>query len=321
MSNDVLLLGVSNAIVDILSHVDDAFIQSINAPPGSMILINAAEATELYSKLGPSIEMSGGSVSNSVAGFAALGGKAAYIGRVAEDQFGEVFNHDMESLGVAMRLPPETREAPTARSYVLITPDGQRTMQTHLGACTEIAVTDIHADTIGTPAYILLEGYIWDTPEGYAVTEKVIELGHQRGAKIVLSLSDSFCVERHHDIFSKLVKSKLDVVLGNIDEFKALLGDDTIESMGAKLQSYGVLAAITQSEHGSTVVEAAALTAVTAATVDAVVDTTGAGDAYSAGFLYGLATGKTAPQAAALGSTCAAAVIQQVGARFQLEAS
>lgn len=321
MSNDVLLLGVSNAIVDILSHVEDSFIQSIDAPPGSMILIDANQASELYSKLGPSIEMSGGSVSNTIAGFAALGGKAAYIGRVAEDQFGEVFNHDMESLGVAMRLPPETRDAPTARSYVLITPDGQRTMQTHLGACTEISVSDIRPDTIGTPAFILLEGYIWDTPEGYAVTEKAIEIGRKHGAKIVLSLSDSFCVERHHDIFSELVKTKLDVVLGNIAEFKALLGHDTLPVMASALQSYGVLAAITQSEQGSTVVEADKLTTIDAAVVEKVVDTTGAGDAFSAGFLYGLSTGQSAPQSAALGSKCAAAVIEQVGARFQLNAS
>ncbi|NND60709.1 MAG: adenosine kinase, partial [Gammaproteobacteria bacterium] len=189
MTRSTQLLGVSNAIVDILAHVDHDFLERIGAAPGSMTLIDEDRAAEIYAMMGPATEMSGGSVGNSVANFARLGGQAAYIGRVADDQFGGVFNHDMTSLGVEMRLPPQTRNAPTARSYVLITPDGQRTMQTYLGACTELAVTDINDDTVGRPAIVLIEGYLLDTPEGPEVVARVMSMAQAAGARIALSLS------------------------------------------------------------------------------------------------------------------------------------
>ncbi|MEM7279815.1 MAG: adenosine kinase, partial [Pseudomonadota bacterium] len=222
MTDATELLGISNAIVDILTHVEDRFLEDIGAPRGSMILIDAQQADALYERMGPTTEMSGGSVGNSVAGFAVLGGEAAYIGRVADDQFGAVFDHDMRSLGIDMRLPPETRAAPTARSHVLISPDGQRTMQTYLGACGEIAVSDITDESVGAPGLVLIEGYIFDTPEGPASVEKAMSLALAKGARIALSLSDAMCVDRHLGEFRDLVGKQIRIVVGNDDEFKAL---------------------------------------------------------------------------------------------------
>ncbi len=179
MTNSTQLLGISNAIVDILAHVDHALIEEMGIMPGSMNLIDEERAHEIYNMMGPATEMSGGSVANSVAGFANLGGTAAYIGRVKADQFGEIFNHDMRSLGIDIRLEPGTDGAPTARSHVLITSDGQRTMNTYLGACTELGVSDITADTVGAPKAILLEGYLWDLPEGPALARKAIDIAHE----------------------------------------------------------------------------------------------------------------------------------------------
>ena len=193
MTQSTQLLGISNAIVDILAHVDHALINDMGIAPGSMNLIDEQRAREIYDMMGPATEMSGGSVANSVAGFANLGGSAAYIGRVRSDQFGDIFNHDMRSLGVDIRLQPGTEGAPTARSHVLITSDGQRTMNTYLGACTELTVDDITPATVGTPKAILLEGYVWDIPDGPALARKAIDIAHANGSAVALSLSDSFC--------------------------------------------------------------------------------------------------------------------------------
>ena len=191
MQDSVKLLGVSNAIVDVLSHVDDEFLARIGAPPGSMTLIDEDRAHEIYSMMGPATEMSGGSVANTIAGFANLGGAAAYIGRVNDDQLGEIFVHDMTSLGVDIRLPPKPARSPTARCHVLITGDGQRTMQTYLGACTELGVADVTEETVGAPGIVLLEGYVWDIAEGPALASKAIELVNKNGGKVALSLSPS----------------------------------------------------------------------------------------------------------------------------------
>ena len=181
MAARVQLVGISNAIVDVLAHVDSEFLNTIGAPPGSMTLIDAQQADALYAQMGPAKEMSGGSVANTVAGFAILGGSAGYIGRVRDDQFGDVFVHDMQSLGVDVRLAQATSGAPTARSYILITPDGQRTMQTYLGACTELGTADVTPTTVGTASVILLEGYVWDLPEGEALAREAIRIGSRNG--------------------------------------------------------------------------------------------------------------------------------------------
>ncbi len=317
MDGTVRLLGISNAIVDVLSHVDDDFLARISAPRGSMVLIDENRAHEIYGMMGPSTEMSGGSVANTIAGFANLGGVAAYIGRVNDDQLGEIFVHDMHSLGVDVRLTPAEAKSPTARCHVLISEDGQRTMQTYLGACTELSVTDINEDTVGAPAVILLEGYVWDITEGPALAERAIGIAESNNGKVALSLSDSFCVERHRDAFHYAVRNGVDIVVADEDEVNALLQTDSFEDTIKALEDYDNLFAITRSEKGSVIVYGDETIVQAATPVETIVDTTGAGDAYTAGFLYGWTHGKSLKESAKLGTFCATRVIQQVGARIE----
>ena len=313
----VQLLGIGNAIVDILAHVEPDFLERIQAPPGSMTLIDVARAKEIYGEMGPATEMSGGSVGNSVAGFANLGGSSAYVGRVADDQLGTIFNHDMQSLGVDVRLPLETRQAPTARCHVLITPDGQRTMQTYLGACTEISVDDISESSIGAPEVLLLEGYVWDTPEGPASMEKAAGLTKKSGGSVALSLSDDQCVLRHHDAFTRLLSTSGDLVFANEQEAKQLFNVSSFDECVDAAKNHGALFIITRSEKGSVIVQGGNVESVAATPVAKVVDSTGAGDAYTAGFLRSWTQGKSLNECASIGSDCAALVIQQVGARLE----
>ncbi|MEM7433294.1 MAG: adenosine kinase [Pseudomonadota bacterium] len=316
MTSPTQLLGISNAIVDILAHVEHDLIAQLGIVPGSMNLIDEERAREIYALTGPAIEMSGGSVANTVAGFANLGGASAYIGRVRDDQFGEIFNHDMRSLGVDIRLEPGTDGAPTARSHVLITDDGQRTMNTYLGACTELATADINAQTVGAPKVILLEGYVWDLPEGPKLTRRAMDLGHTEGAAVALSLSDSFCVERHLQSFRDSVSDGVDIVLGNEAEICTHFGVDSFDAAVVEMLARPNLFAITRSEKGSVIVADGNRVDQPAETIGAVVDTTGAGDAWSAGFLYGLVQDWSHADCARLGTHCASNVIQQIGARI-----
>ena len=317
MKPDVQLLGISNAIVDILAHVEPEFLDTIGATPGSMTLIDIERARQIYSMMGPATEMSGGSVGNTVAGFANLGGSAAYIGRVADDQLGAIFTHDLRSLNVDVRLSPETRGAPTARCHVLITPDGQRTMQTYLGACTELLPSDIVTETIGVPQVLLLEGYIWDTPQGPTSVNKAVQLARQAGSSVALSLSDDQCVIRHHDAFTKLLAGDGDLVFANETEALTLFGVDDFDAAVKAAAANGALFALTRSEKGSVIVHGDQVETVAAERVTKVVDSTGAGDAYTAAFLHGWTQGKSLRECARLGSICAAAVIQQIGARIE----
>jgi len=317
MKQAVQLLGISNAIVDVLAHIDDGFLKKIDAVPGSMTLIDQQRAHEIYSLMGPATEMSGGSVANTVAGFANLGGSAAYIGRVKKDQLGSIFNHDMRSLGIDIRLEPGTDGAPTARSHILISADGQRTMQTYLGACMELAVSDITPETFGAPKAVLIEGYVWDLPEGPALARKAIDIAASNGTTVVLSLSDSFCVERHRESFDEAVRNGVDIIVADDDEVNALMQtsnfDDTLEA----IKNYDNLFVITRSELGSVIVHGDEKIEQAASRVDAVVDTTGAGDAYSAGFLFGWVNGHSLAECAKIGTFCGTTVIQQVGARIE----
>lgn len=282
-----------------------------------MTLIDEKQASDIYSKMGPATEMSGGSVANTVAGFANLGGTAAYIGKVRNDQLGDIFNHDMTSLGVDIRLAPATVGPPTARSHILITEDGQRTMQTYLGACLELALADISEATVGNPQLILLEGYVWDIAEGPALAKKAAEIAHKNGSSVSLSLSDSFCVERHRESFEDFVRNDVDIVVADEEEIHALLGTDSIDDAVAKLADYGKLFAVTRSEKGSVIVQGDVRVDQAATPVSKVVDSTGAGDAYSAGFLFGWVNGKTFAESAQYGTSCATRVIQQLGARIE----
>ncbi|MEO1420286.1 MAG: adenosine kinase [Pseudomonadota bacterium] len=315
--SSVALVGISNAIVDVLCHVQPEFIQDLGAPPGSMTLIDRDQAVSLYERMGPAVESAGGSVANTVACFASLGGSAGYVGRVAEDQLGRIFEHDMTSIGVDTRLKPETREAPTARCHVLITPDGERTMQTYLGACVEIAPSDITEASCGDAQIVLLEGYVWDTPEGPESMAAAVRIAKANGHRVALSLSDSFCVERHHAAFSTLSNAGADIVIGNEAEMKALFEVATFDEARAAAAANGRLFVMTRSELGSVIIQGSDAAEQAADTIEQVIDSTGAGDAYVAGCLFALSQGQTLSQAAKLGTNCASLAIQQVGARPQ----
>ena len=317
MTESVQLLGISNAIVDVLAHVDEAFLEKVGVPRGAMTLIDEARAHELYDMMGPATEMSGGSVANTVAGFAILGGTASYIGRVKDDQLGEIFVHDMRSLGVDIRTAPAKDGAATARSHVLIDPDGQRTMNTYLGACTELGVADVTEETVGSPKIILLEGYVWDIPEGPALAAEAVRIAKQNGSKVALSLSDSFCVERHFDEFAKFVLDDADIVLADDGEVYALYKVENYEDALAAMKDAGNLFAMTRSEKGSVIVEGDTKIVQEAKPIEKLIDTTGAGDAYGAAFLYGLVNDKSLDECARLGTHVATSVIQQVGARIE----
>ncbi len=317
MAQDAQLLGVSNAIVDVLAHIDGDFLEKIGAVRGSMTLIDEQRAHEIYDMMGPATEMSGGSVANSVAGFAILGGSAAYIGKVRDDQLGEIFNHDMRSLGVDVRLPKAPDGAPTARSHILIEDDGQRTMQTYLGACTELGTADIDDTTVGAPSVVLIEGYIYDIAEGPALADKAMQLAKAKGSQVALSLSDSFCVERHRDAFRSAVDDAVDIVVADEDEVNALFEVDTFEASLEALDGMSNLFVMTRSAKGSVIVRGGEKVVYPATTVENVVDTTGAGDAYCAGFLFGLTRGESLKECARLGTLCATEVIQRVGARVE----
>ena len=317
MTDDVQLLGISNAIVDILAHVDNALIKEIGVVPGSMNLIDEQRAHKIYEMMGPATEMSGGSVANTIAGFANLGGRAAYIGRVRDDQLGEIFNHDMRSLGVDIRLQPSPDGAPTARSHIMITEDGQRTMNTYLGACTELGVADIAPETFGKPKAVLIEGYVWDIAEGPALAKKAIELAAKSRSTVALSLSDSFCVERHRESFAEAIRDGAHIVVADEDEINVLMGTDNFEDTLVAISKYDNLFVMTRSDKGSVIVHRGEQHVQEATRVEKVIDTTGAGDAYCAGFLYGWVHDRTLAECARAGTLCATAVIQQVGARIE----
>lgn len=317
MSSTSSLLGISNAIVDVLAHVDEDFLARIGAARGSMTLIDEDRAHEIYAMMGPATEMSGGSVANSIAGFANLGGSAAYIGRVRADQLGEIFVHDMQSLGVDIRLKPAEEGSPTARCHVLIDQDGQRTMQTYLGACTELSVSDVTAETVDSPGVILIEGYVWDIAEGPALAAQAIRIAKVAGSEVALSLSDSYCVQRHRDAFHDVVKDGVDIVLADEDEINELLQTDNFGDTTKRLADYDNLFVMTRSEKGSVIMRGDMHVVQAATPVEIIVDTTGAGDAYTAGFLFGYTQKKSLEECAKLGTFCATQVIQQVGARIE----
>lgn len=317
MSSFTPVLGISNAIVDVLAHVNDETLINLEAPKGSMTLIDEARAVQVYARMGQTTEMSGGSVANTIAGLAKLGGSASYIGRVADDQLGQIFDHDMKAAGVDIRLPPTSKGSPTARCYVLITPDGQRTMQTYLGACLELDSDDVTAATIGEPGIIMLEGYIWDTPHGEGAIANAMRAGEKSGVDVALTLSDAECVRRHRASYLDSIERQVAIVFADEEEAVNLFGGATLEATLDRAAQTGALFVITRSEKGSVLVKGEQRLWQDAYPVSAVIDSTGAGDAYAAGFLYGYTAGKSLAESADLGSRCGAAVIQQLGARVE----
>lgn len=310
------ILGIGNAIVDVLARTDERFLAEERLAKGSMRLIGADEAERIYGRLGPATESSGGSAGNTIAGIASLGGRAAFIGKVADDQLGRIFAHDMTANGVTFTTPPLPEGAPTARCLILVTPDGERTMNTFLGAAQDLRPADIDETRVGSAAITFLEGYLWDPPLAKEAFRKAAEAAHRAGRKVALSLSDSFCVDRYRAEFLELIRSRaVDIVLANAHELRSLYETASFETALATLRQDATLAAVTDSANGSYVVSAAGIEHVPATAVERVVDATGAGDLYAAGFLLGVARDWPLARAASLGSFAAAEVISHMGAR------
>ncbi len=309
------VVGIGNAIVDIIARCDEGFLTKHDLDKGIMRLIDADEAAKLYEDMGPATERSGGSVANSVAGLASFGAKCGFIGRVAADQFGGIFRHDIRSLGIAYTTEPADDGAPTARCLVLVTPDGERTMNTFLGASVDFTPDDLDADLIANAKIVCLEGYLFDKDAAKSAFREAAALAKTAGAKVALTLSDPFCVDRHRADFLKLVKEDADIVFANEKEITTLYEVNSFaEAADAALQDCE-LAVLTRSEAGSVILGGGETVEVPADPVSKVVDATGAGDLYAAGFLFGLARGLPIAVCGQLGSLAAAEVISHIGAR------
>ncbi len=288
------VVGIGNAIVDIIARCDEGFLSKHDLAKGFMRLIDADDANRLYEAMGPAVERSGGSVANSIAGLASFGAKCGFIGRVAADQFGGIFRHDIRSLGVAYDTLPAADGAPTARCLILVTPDGERTMNTFLGASVDFTPDDLDRDLIGAAKIVYLEGYLFDRPEAKAAFREAARAAKTAGAKVALSLSDAFCVDRHRDDFKSLVREGADIVFANEKEITTLYQVNSFEEAADAALQDCEMAVLTRSEAGSVIVAAGETIAIEAEPVRRVVDLTGAGDLYAAGFLYGLTHGALA---------------------------
>jgi sugar/nucleoside kinase (ribokinase family) len=310
------VVGIGNAIVDVIAKADDAFVARHGLARGAMTLIDAERADLLYADMGPAIEVSGGSAANTMAGVAALGGRAAYMGRVFADQLGQVFRHDIRAAGVDFRTPAATAGPPTARCLVFVTPDAQRTMQTYLGACVEFGPADVDEAVVAGAGITYLEGYLWDRPQAKAAFRKAVAAARAAGRIVALSLSDPFCVERHRAEFRALIADSVDVVFANEAEILSLWQVADFDSaLAACRLAPGRIWALTRSARGAVVAQGERVAAVPAEPVARVVDTTGAGDLFASGFLFGLARGRPHEECARLGAICAAEIIAHVGAR------
>jgi sugar/nucleoside kinase (ribokinase family) len=309
------VLGIGNAIVDVISRADEAFLGQHGLVKGSMMLIDEARAETLYAAMGPGIEVSGGSCGNTMAGIASFGGKGAYIGKVRDDQLGAVFGHDLKATGVSFETERANAGPATARCLILVTPDAQRTMNTYLGACTGLGPADIDAARVGAAQVTYVEGYLWDAPEAKKAVLKAFDAAHAAGRLVSITLSDSFCVDRYRDEFRDLLRNKVDILFGNESEIKSLYQVETFEEAMAATRAEAKIAVLTRSQKGSVVLKGVETWPVPAAPVAKVVDTTGAGDLYAAGFLFGYTHGKPLAECARLGGLAAAEVISHVGAR------
>ena len=309
------VLGIGNAIVDILSRCDDAFLEAQNLPKGHMQLIDEAEVDRLYSVMGPATEISGGSAANTIAGLASFGAQSAFIGKVSNDQFGRILSHDIRSIGVTFENEPAANSKPTARCLVLVTPDGERTMNTYLGSSVELGEDELKPDLVQKSRILYLEGYLYDPPEAQRAFHRAAELAKEAGARVALSLSDSFCVERHRDAFLSFIRSQVDVLFANEDEIKSLFQTDSFEEATRMATESCDLAALTLGPAGCVVATPGTRAEVAAEPVERVVDTTGAGDLYAAGFLFGLSRNCDLETCARLGGLAAAEIISHIGAR------
>ncbi|WP_336056107.1 adenosine kinase [Nitratireductor sp. CH_MIT9313-5] len=313
---DVLCIG--NAIVDIIARCDEAFLVENDIRRGTMNLVDAERAALLYERMGPAIETSGGSAGNTAAGVASFGGKAAYFGKVSRDHLGEIYTHDIRAQGVAFDTRPLEGEPPTARSMIFVTPDGERSMNTYLGACVELGPEDVEADKAKAAKVTYFEGYLWDPPRAKEAIRMTAELAHEAGREVAMSLSDPFCVDRYRAEFLELMRSKtVNIVFANEHELVSLYETSSFDDALAAIRKDCDLACVTLSERGSIVVRDGETVEIDPVKVRDVVDTTGAGDLYAAGFLFGYTNGKSLGQSGKLGSMAASRVIGQIGPRLQ----
>ena len=316
------VVAVGNALVDVLATASDADLDALDLVKGTMALVDHARSESIYAAMGPTIEASGGSAANTAAGVAALGGRAAFLGRVADDGLGRAFTHDIRSIGVAFDPTPTTAipgEAVTGHCLVLVTDDAERTMATHLGVASDFSSVDLHDGHLSSVQVVYLEGYLWEQPSAKAAMREAIEVAHAGDAAVALTVSDPFCVEHHRAEFLELLNGDLELLFANEEEAMMLFGADTFDAAVEAVADTGVLAVLTRGAGGSVVVTASGPVTVPAAPVDRVVDTTGAGDLFAAGFLYGITNGLAPEDAARLGGVCAAEVISHVGARPQAD--
>jgi len=313
------VLGIGNAIVDVLARADEDFLIRQDMRKGAMTLIDEERAARVYEAMGPAVEISGGSAANTIVGCASFGARAAFVGKVKDDELGRVFAHDIRAAGVAFDTPPASEGPSTGRCYVLVTPDGERTLNTYLGAAQDLHPRDIDEEAIADSAITYLEGYLWDPKHAKEAFLKAATVAHEARRLVALTLSDAFCVDRWRDEFLDLVRSStVDLLFANEAELHSLYQTADFDSAVAALRQEARLAVVTRSEKGCVVVTRQRVLAVPACRVERVVDTTGAGDLFAAGFLFGLAQGTDHERAARLGAIAAAEVIQHLGARPQV---
>src|SRR3981189_1185207 len=313
------VLGIGNAIFDVLVQTDESFLSRHGMTKGGMALIDEARALSIYQDMGPAIEMSGGSAANTIVGVANLGARAAYIGKVRDDQIGRLYTHDIRAAQVAFETMPASDGPATGCSYILVTPDGERTMNTYLGAAQELMPGDIDSGQVAASAMVYLEGYLWDPKSAKEAFVKASTIAHDSGRQVALTLSDSFCVDRYRGEFLDLMrKGTVDLVFANEAELHSLYQTADFDTALTQLRSDTKLAVVTRSEKGCVVASKDGVTAVPAFPIDRIVDTTGAGDLFAAGFLFGLVRGAGHDNAGRLGALAAAEVIQHIGARPQV---
>jgi sugar/nucleoside kinase (ribokinase family) len=309
------VVGIGNAIVDIIGRCDDAFLSKHDLQKGFMRLVDARQVDALYGAMGPGVERSGGSAANTIAGIASFGGSAAFIGRVSDDQFGQVFTHDIRTIGVRYDTPAANGGLPTALCLILVTPDGERTMNTFLGASTELGTTEVDAALIESARVTYLEGYLFDKPEAKEAFKSAARIAKGAGRKTALTLSDAFCVDRHREDFRNLVENGVDILFANEKEITALFEVNSFSEAVAAVKGACEIAVLTRSEAGSVIVTPQSTIDIRPEAVAKVVDVTGAGDLYAAGFLYGLTRSLSLADCGRLGSLAAAEVISHIGAR------
>jgi sugar/nucleoside kinase (ribokinase family) len=309
------VIGIGNAIVDIIGRCDEAFLTDVGAAKGSMRLVGADDIKQIYKKMGPAVEISGGSAANTIAGVASFGGKAAFLGTVADDEFGKIFGHDIRSIGVTFDVAPIANGAPTSRSLILVTPDGERTMNTFLGISTSLSEAQLNANLIRESEILYLEGYLFDEPQAKQAFHSALQTAKGSNRKVTLSLSDGFCVDRHRGEFLKLIRSGIDILFANESEIKSLYQTESFDLAAKAASEDAKLAVLTRGEKGSVIFSDAKSIEIAREYVPELVDTTGAGDLYAAGFLFGYAKGYELAICGQLASLAASEVITHIGAR------